>query len=114
MSPPIFFRAILLLYSDEANLKTIADKLKVSKSTVHNRIKRMRDEKFLNGLYPNLDTNKIAYIAPGFNTEVREELSSSLKTILPPNLNKYFFATSGTEANEASVLFYCGLWTLIP
>ena len=36
---------------------------------------------------------KIAYIAPGFNTEVREELSSSLKTILPPNLNKYFFAT---------------------
>ena len=46
---------------------------------------------------------KIAYIAPGFNTEVREELSSSLKTILPANLNKYFFATSGTEANEAAV-----------
>ncbi|EQB64384.1 MAG: AsnC family transcriptional regulator [Thermoplasmatales archaeon A-plasma] len=76
----------LLLYSDEANLKTIADKLKVSKSTVHNRIKRMRDEKFLNGLYPNLDTNKIgdqisaitlieANYSPNYSIEVGERIA---------------------------------------
>lgn len=76
----------LLLYSDEANLKTIADKLKVSKSTVHNRIKRLRDEKFLNGLYPNLNMNKIgdqisaitlieAKYSPNYSVEVGERIA---------------------------------------
>jgi DNA-binding Lrp family transcriptional regulator len=76
----------LLLYSDEANLKNIADKLRVSKSTVHNRIKRLRDEKFLNGLYPNLNMNKIgeqisaitlieANYSPNYSIEVGERIA---------------------------------------
>ncbi len=46
---------------------------------------------------------KLAYIGPGFNTEVRAEIAKKLKEVLPGNLVKYFFSTSGTEANEAAV-----------
>lgn len=46
---------------------------------------------------------KLAYIGPGFNTEARAEISRKLKEVLPSNLAKYFFSTSGTEANEAAV-----------
>ena len=46
---------------------------------------------------------ELAYIAPSFDTDIREEVSSKLKTILPDNLTKYFFGTSGTEANEAAI-----------
>jgi len=45
---------------------------------------------------------KLAYIAPGFATDVRAELSSMLLDVLPSGLEKFFFATSGTEANEAA------------
>ena len=45
---------------------------------------------------------KLAYIAPGFATDVRAELSTMLLDILPKGLEKYFYATSGTEANEAA------------
>lgn len=46
--------------------------------------------------------NKLAYIAPGFATDVRAELSKQLLTVLPPGLEKFFYSTSGTEANEAA------------
>lgn len=46
---------------------------------------------------------KLAYIGPGFNTEVRSEIALKLKEVLPENLVKFFFSTSGTEANEAAV-----------
>jgi taurine--2-oxoglutarate transaminase len=46
---------------------------------------------------------KLPYIAPSFSTDAREELSRELLRILPEGLTKYFFATSGTEANEAAV-----------
>lgn len=46
---------------------------------------------------------KLAYVSPAFSTEVRAKLSQKLKEVLPKNLTKYFFATSGTEANEAAV-----------
>lgn len=45
---------------------------------------------------------KMPYIAPGFATDVRAELSLLLREVLPAGLEKYFFATSGTEANEAA------------
>ncbi len=45
---------------------------------------------------------KLPYIAPGFATDVRAELSKLLVEVLPKGLEKYFFATSGTEANEAA------------
>lgn len=47
--------------------------------------------------------DKLAYVAPSFNTEIRSEISRKLKEILPNNLDKYFFSTSGTEANEAAI-----------
>jgi taurine--2-oxoglutarate transaminase len=45
---------------------------------------------------------KLAFIGPGFATEVRAELSKLLIEVLPKGLDKFFFTTSGTEANEAA------------
>lgn len=44
----------------------------------------------------------LPFIAPGFATEVRAELSTMLLEVLPEGLEKFFFTTSGTEANEAA------------
>lgn len=44
----------------------------------------------------------LPYIAPGFATDVRAELSALLVDVLPRGMEKYFFTTSGTEANEAA------------
>jgi taurine--2-oxoglutarate transaminase len=45
---------------------------------------------------------KLPYIAPGYATDVRAELSKLLLQVLPKGLEKFFFTTSGTEANEAA------------
>src|SRR5580704_16597689 len=45
---------------------------------------------------------KLAYIMPGYATDTRVELSRLLLEVLPEGLNKFFFTTSGTEANEAA------------
>jgi taurine--2-oxoglutarate transaminase len=45
---------------------------------------------------------ELAYAAPGYATRARARLSEKLHEVLPAGLNKYFFATSGTEANEAA------------
>ena len=44
----------------------------------------------------------LPYIAPGYATTVRAELSRLLVEVLPKGLAKFFFTTSGTEANEAA------------
>ncbi len=46
---------------------------------------------------------RLPYIAPGFATEVRAKLSRLLLEVLPGGLDKFFFTTSGTEANEAAL-----------
>jgi taurine--2-oxoglutarate transaminase len=46
---------------------------------------------------------KLPYIAPGYATDVRAELSKLLLEVLPKGLEKFFFTTSGTEANEAAL-----------
>src|SRR3984957_10152783 len=46
---------------------------------------------------------QLAYIAPGYATEVRAELSRLLLDVLPKGIEKFFFTTSGTDANEAAV-----------
>lgn len=46
---------------------------------------------------------KLAYIAPSYATDVRAELSQLLLEVLPAGLVKFFFATSGTDANEAAI-----------
>jgi taurine--2-oxoglutarate transaminase len=45
---------------------------------------------------------KLAFIGPGYATQVRAELTKLLLEVLPQGLEKYFFTTSGTEANEAA------------
>lgn len=46
---------------------------------------------------------QLAYAAPGFATEARARLSSALLEVLPQGLDRFFFSTSGTEANEAAL-----------
>lgn len=46
---------------------------------------------------------RLPYAAPGFATESRGRLSEALGTVLPEGLRRYFFSTSGTEANEAAL-----------
>src|SRR5581483_23384 len=45
---------------------------------------------------------QLAYASPAFATEVRAQLSQLLLDVLPPGVTKFFFTTSGTEANEAA------------
>lgn len=45
---------------------------------------------------------ELAYISPGYATSVRASLSKLLLEVLPRGLNKFFFTTSGTDANEAA------------
>src|ERR1700685_3649591 len=44
----------------------------------------------------------LPYIAPCYATTARAELSQLLLEVLPKGLNKFFFTTSGTDANEAA------------
>ena len=46
---------------------------------------------------------KLAYVAPGFANEAAIEAVEALRAVMPKNLNKFFFSTSGTEANEAAL-----------
>lgn len=45
---------------------------------------------------------ELCYVTPGYATQSRARLSAKLLEVLPAGLNKFFFATSGTEANEAA------------
>jgi taurine---2-oxoglutarate transaminase len=45
----------------------------------------------------------LPYVAPSFATEPRAALSQALDGVLPAGLRRYFFSTSGTEANEAAL-----------
>ena len=46
---------------------------------------------------------KLPYIAPAFVTEAGIEAVEALRSVVPEKLSKYFFSTSGTEANEAAL-----------
>ncbi len=45
----------------------------------------------------------LSYAVPGFATEPRARLSAALLEVLPKGLDRFFFSTSGTEANEAAL-----------
>jgi taurine---2-oxoglutarate transaminase len=47
--------------------------------------------------------DKLPYIGPGWAATVRAELAKLLLEVLPKGLEKFFFTTSGTEANEAAI-----------
>jgi taurine--2-oxoglutarate transaminase len=44
----------------------------------------------------------LPFIAPSFATKVRAQLTRALIEVMPQGLEKFFYATSGTEANEAA------------
>lgn len=59
---------------------------------------------------------QLAYAAPGFATTIRAELSRLLLEVLPNGLEKFYFSTSGTEANEAAIKIarmYTGKYKII-
>ncbi|MFS8068585.1 MAG: aspartate aminotransferase family protein [Byssovorax sp.] len=45
---------------------------------------------------------KLAFISPAHTCDVRAQLAVKLLEVMPKGLDKFFFATSGTEANEAA------------
>ncbi len=46
---------------------------------------------------------RLPYISPAFTCDVRAEATKQLLQVFPSNLQKFFYATSGTEANEAAI-----------
>ncbi|MBI2943644.1 MAG: aminotransferase class III-fold pyridoxal phosphate-dependent enzyme [Candidatus Wallbacteria bacterium] len=44
----------------------------------------------------------LAFISPAFTCKVRAAVADKLLEVVPKGLEKFFFATSGTEANEAA------------
>ena len=47
---------------------------------------------------------KLPYVAPGFTTEVAVEAVEALRSVMPKGLDKFFFSTSGTEANDGALV----------
>ena len=45
----------------------------------------------------------IPFVAPGFTTDARVLATKKLLEIVPKGIEKFFYATSGTEANEAAI-----------
>lgn len=59
---------------------------------------------------------KLPYVAPAFVTDVRAQLTDALLRVMPNGLEKFFYATSGTEANEAAMKIarlYTGKYKII-
>ena len=59
---------------------------------------------------------KLPFAAPAFATEACAKLTRSLLEVMPQGLEKFFYATSGTEANEAAIKIarqYTGKYKII-
>ena len=46
---------------------------------------------------------ELAFISPSHTCDIRAKLAVKLLEVMPAGLDKFFFATSGTEANEAAI-----------
>jgi len=46
---------------------------------------------------------ELAFISPGHTCDIRAKAALKLLEVMPKGLDKFFFATSGTEANEAAI-----------
>ena len=46
---------------------------------------------------------ELAFISPAYACDVRADLAEKLLPIMPKGIDKFFYATSGTEANEAAI-----------
>ena len=47
---------------------------------------------------------KLPYVAPGFTTEAAIAAVEALRSVMPEGLQKFFFSTSGTEANDGALV----------
>src|ERR1041384_4756774 len=59
---------------------------------------------------------ELAFISPAHTCDVRAEVCKKLLEVMPKALEKFFFATSGTEANEAAIKIaraYTGKYKII-
>ncbi|BFH74029.1 aspartate aminotransferase family protein [Sulfurisphaera javensis] len=59
------------------------------------------NEKVINAIKEQLDT--LQYINPNLGTEIRAKATKALLKVMPKSITKFFFSTSGTEANEAAI-----------
>ncbi|ARM75422.1 aspartate aminotransferase family protein [Acidianus manzaensis] len=59
------------------------------------------NENVINAIKYQLD--KLQYINPSFGAEIRAKATQALLEVMPKNIVKFFFSTSGTEANEAAI-----------
>lgn len=78
----------VILGKADLNLKDIADSIGVSKSTVHNRLRRMRDENYLKGFFPlinpdmqNEQVTAITLIRARYGPEYSEEVGKKIAEI---------------------------------
>jgi taurine---2-oxoglutarate transaminase len=46
---------------------------------------------------------KLPYIVPSFANEATMAAVEALRSVMPESMNRFFFSTSGTEANEAAI-----------
>ena len=46
---------------------------------------------------------ELAFIGPSYTCDIRAKAAAKLLEVMPKGLDKFFFATSGTEANEAAI-----------
>ena len=46
---------------------------------------------------------ELSYMGPNFATDVRAAVCTKLLEVMPPGIDKFFFPTSGTTANEAAI-----------
>ena len=78
----------VILRRADLNLKDIAESIGISKSTVHNRLKKMRDADYLKGFYPliNQEMQKdqvtaITLIRAKYGPQYSENVGKELATI---------------------------------
>ncbi|AAY81430.1 aspartate aminotransferase family protein [Sulfolobus acidocaldarius] len=59
------------------------------------------NENVIKAIEKQLET--LQYINPSLGVSIRAEASRALLEVMPKNITKFFFSTSGTEANEAAI-----------
>ncbi|QGA53184.1 aminotransferase class III-fold pyridoxal phosphate-dependent enzyme [Sulfolobus sp. E5-1-F] len=59
------------------------------------------NERVINSIKEQLD--KLQYINPSFGADVRAKATKALLKVMPRSIGKFFYSTSGTEANEAAI-----------
>ncbi|MCH4815661.1 MAG: aspartate aminotransferase family protein [Saccharolobus sp.] len=59
------------------------------------------NERVISSIKEQLD--KLQYINPSFGADVRAKATRALLKVMPRNIRKFFYSTSGTEANETAI-----------